>query len=703
MKLFQIATTAALIIEIVTVAAQADVKFNKQAGSLVITIDDQPFAEYVWNDSTTTRPYFKQVHAAGGKVQVTRNHPQLPGDLDDHATFHPGIWWAFGDVGGNDYWRLKARVAGGEFVEEPKGSRDEGTFAVRDKLLVAGSNEVFCEQVCRYSILKRPNGILLVCESNLLRKRGDFWLGDQEEMGLALRVATPIATVSKQGGRIVNSEFGTDLKKMRTRQSDWCDYSGPIDGQFGGMLMMNDPSNFRKPWWHAVDTGLLVANPLGESELNGRGKKSQNVLVKANESFRLRYGVLIHMHSAPTDFNAAAAYADFLQVLKNVDADRSVKKVSKADLPLVPPGFDISIFAQEPLVYKPTSMCFDARGRLFVGQGPQYPENYENSPTDSVYILVDANGDGVADQAKEFAKGFNSVQGLAWHGNDLYVANSPELTVVRDLDNDDVADEYIMVYTDLGNREHALHGLNWAPDGKLYMSKGNSKGHNQPEKTGYVAPRPFRELWDVEHPPGAPDAYPPKIFTRDTYKKTYHHWDDDWGREGGVLRCDPMGAKLEIVARGLRNPWDITLDAGFNWLGTDNDQSQGDRFVMPFYGAHFGWGHPYSNHWSGDQNLPTAPVSGPMFPGSGTGIVYHDHPQFPASYRQVFFVSDWLDGTFIYRPEWSGALLQPRQGTLEPFIRRGNGHMLYRPTDMEYGPDGSLYILGWGSNYDYVL
>ena len=541
----------------------------------------------------------------------------------------------------------------------------------------------------------------MVCESTLRREQGEFWLGDQEEMGLAIRVASPLALVSGKGGRILNRERSTDLNQIRSRQSDWCDYSGPISGQFGGIMLMNDPKNFRKPWWHAVDSGLLVANPLGESELNGGNKKSQNVLIKAGESFRLRYGVLVHLEPTIEGFDPTEAYAGFLNLLPTLDKGPKVTKVSQADLPQVPDGFRVSIFAQEPMVYKPTSLCFDNKGRLFVGQGPQYPENYAGSPTDSVFVFIDTDQDGVADEAKEFAKGFNSVQGLAWRGNDLYVANSPELTIVRDLDGDDVADEYVVVFTDLGNREHALHGLNWAPDGKLYMSKGNSKGHNQPDKKGYVAPRPFRELWDVEQPIGAPDSYPPKVFKKENYRKTYHHWDDDWGRQGGVLRCDPMGENLEIVSRGLRNPWDIAADPGFNWLGTDNDQSQGDRFVMPFFGAHFGWGHPYSSHWSGDKNLPTVPVSGPMFPGSGAGIIYYDHEHFPAAYRQVFILNDWLDGTMLYRPTWDGALIKPEGGALQPFIRRGTGDMLYRPTDLEIGPDGSIYVCGWGGNYHY--
>ncbi|MBM83848.1 MAG: hypothetical protein CMJ78_25105 [Planctomycetaceae bacterium] len=381
--------------------------------------------------------------------------------------------------------------------------------------------------------------------------------------------------------------------------------------------------------------------------------------------------------------------------------DPKVPFPPKDKLPRVPDGFEITVFAGEPLFYKPTSLCFDAKGRAMVGQGPQYHLSKSMKDTDSVVILTDTDGDGVADQRKVFATGFNSIQGLAWKGNDLYVANSPELTVVRDLDGDDVADEYVIIYTDLGNHEHALHGLVWGPDGRLYMSKGNSKGHNQPEKYGRVAPKAFRDLWDVEHPKGAADIPPPKKYTAETYRSTYHDPHDDWGRQGGVLRCDPMGANLEILSRGMRNPWDIAIDDGFNIIGTDNDQTQGDRIIMPFYGAHFGWGHKYSSHWTGENNLPTVPVSGPMMSGSWAGITYYDHPNFPANYRGVFIINDWLFGTYVYRPDWKGALRTSADGSLEPFIQRREGGMIYRPTDLEFGPDGAIYSMGWGGNYHY--
>lgn len=157
-------------------------------------------------------------------------------------------------------------------------------------------------------------------------------------------------------------------------------------------------------------------------------------------------------------------------------------------LPKVPQEFEVTLFASEPLERQPCSISFDERGRLLVGMGPQYRNPTPETPGDSVVNVQDTDGDGRADRTREFATGFNAIQGLAWHGRDLWIANAPDLTVVRDLDGGDEAGEYVKVNTDLGNLEHGLHGLNWAPDDKFYMSKGNSNGLNQP---GHCAPKAF--------------------------------------------------------------------------------------------------------------------------------------------------------------------------------------------------------------------
>ena len=118
----------------------------------------------------------------------------------------------------------------------------------------------------------------------------------------------------------------------------------------------------------------------------------------------------------------------------------------RVELPQVPGGFTVSVYASDPLVRNPCVMAFDVRGRLYVGQGPQYRKPKPDSPTDRITMLIDSDGDGVADKAKTFASGFNSIQGLAWYGDQLWIANAPDLTVVRDTDGDDVADEYRRVF-----------------------------------------------------------------------------------------------------------------------------------------------------------------------------------------------------------------------------------------------------------------
>ena len=365
-------------------------------------------------------------------------------------------------------------------------------------------------------------------------------------------------------------------------------------------------------------------------------------------------------------------------------------------LPWIQPGFRVEVFAQEPLIRNPSALCFDRRGRLFVGQGPQFRHPKPTTPGDSIKILLDTDNDGVADEARIFATGFNCIQGLVWKGNDLWVANAPDLTIVRDTDGDDEADEYVLVYTDLGNLEHGLHGLHWAPNGKLYMSKGNSKGIN---RGSALAPRPFRELWNAESSRNASDPPQPQTFDRAAYSKSFQDPQDDWGREGGILRCDDLGENLEIVARGFRNPWDMAFDDEFNFLGTDNDQDGGDKIFMPFYGAHFGWGHPWSYDWTGERHPPTAPASGPFTIVSGTGVVYYASRQLPESHRGVFFLNDWgAKTTYLYRPKWDGARLEAQGGSLEVFVRQQK-HSLYAPTDIEVGPDGALYIGGWSSGY----
>ncbi|HYG77619.1 MAG TPA: PVC-type heme-binding CxxCH protein [Planctomycetota bacterium] len=361
-------------------------------------------------------------------------------------------------------------------------------------------------------------------------------------------------------------------------------------------------------------------------------------------------------------------------------------------VPLVPDGFKVQFFAKEPDLLHAVCLAFDAKGRMFVGGGPQFRWPKPDTPKDFIKICIDKDGDGKAEEFKIFAEGFNCIQALAWKGNDLWVCHAPAVTIIRDLDGDDAADEFVDVFTDLGPLRHGLHGFNWAPDGKLYMSQGDNTCTKD-------APKVWRDLMHVQS--DAPAEQSLRKYTRAEWKTKYLE-PYNTQTEGGVIRCDPDGKNAEIWARGMRNPWDIAFDDTFTWSGGDNDDGpESDRVFHMFHGAHYGKRHAWSYSWSGENNPCTVPISG-LFPhanGSAVGVIYYTAEHFPPEWRNGFFMGD-SDGerVYFYRQEYDGALMKT---TLKEFAwtkEIGKG-ALFMPTDVEAGPDGALYVVGWGSTY----
>lgn len=296
----------------VSVAAEAPVKigFKQESGKVVITAGGSALATYVYKDEKITHPYFDNVHGPGG-VQLTRNHPPIAGkDATDHATFHPGIWLAFGDLSKADNWRLKARVKHEKFIVEPKAKGGMGTFTVSNLYLAADGKTVICREYCRYTFLVRPAGYLLLWDSAFRSEDRDFTFGDQEEMGLGVRLATPLTV--KNGGQILTSDGYKNEKQVRGKKSTWCDYGGIIGPHRAGITLMPHPKNFRPCWYHARDYGFMAANPFGQRALTG-GKVSL-VLVKKDKTFLLRFGVLLHVSAKNKAIDLASAYRDYVKL-----------------------------------------------------------------------------------------------------------------------------------------------------------------------------------------------------------------------------------------------------------------------------------------------------------------------------------------------------------------------------------------------------
>lgn len=297
----------------------AEVKFEvDNSGTMRISLDGEHVADYVFKDAEIPRPYFASVHAPNG-VQVTRNQPPDPKrDVADHPLFHPGIWLTFGDLAGNDYWRLAARTEFVDFPQLPQPVDGGGQFAARFRYLdQKNPTELVCEELFQCRVLKRLEGTLIIWDSMFSSDR-EFTFGDQEEMGLGIRMATALRSEPQSRGEIppgtgtiLDAEGRKNGAEVWGHSARWCDYSGTIEGKHVGATILCHPENFRPSWFHARDYGLLVANPFGRKAFK-QGETS-DVKVKPGGEFRLRYGILLH---SGDKLDLAAAYEDYVELTR---------------------------------------------------------------------------------------------------------------------------------------------------------------------------------------------------------------------------------------------------------------------------------------------------------------------------------------------------------------------------------------------------
>jgi hypothetical protein len=123
----------------------------------------------------------------------------------------------------------------------------------------------------------------------------DVLFGDTKEGGmLTVRVASSMDVERKLGGKIENSYGGINEAETWGKAAHWCDYSGMVEGQAVGVAVMDHPDSFRYPtYWHVRDYGLMAANPFALGDYTG-GVKNGSHLLKAGETMRFRYRVLLH-------------------------------------------------------------------------------------------------------------------------------------------------------------------------------------------------------------------------------------------------------------------------------------------------------------------------------------------------------------------------------------------------------------------------
>jgi len=322
----------------------------------------------------------------------------------------------------------------------------------------------------------------------------------------------------------------------------------------------------------------------------------------------------------------------------------------------VPAGFQATLFACDPLIEYPSAIALGPRpGSLFVVADFMTGLGTEIVRRDEIRLIEDTDGDGYADKATVYADGFNSIEGLTFHGDTVYAMHSPLLTALRDTDGDGKADERRDLLIGLGLtpeenpvRLHCANGLVMGHDRWLYLALGDH-GCN------VVRPEGDRLVFNG----------------------------------GGILRCRPDGRDLHVFASGLRNIYDVALDAELNVFVRDNENDGGDykiRVCHSFFGADHGY--PYLYYERPDEALP--PLADLGLGSSAGGLCYLER-QFPVEYRGNLFFCEWGRAVVHYRPQRAGGRFAPVE---ELEFARGaeNDPYGFKPTDLVVERDGSLII-----------
>ncbi len=314
---------------------------------------------------------------------------------------------------------------------------------------------------------------------------------------------------------------------------------------------------------------------------------------------------------------------------------------------VVKDGFKIELFASEKdfPIEKPVKITFDPKGRLWVSTLPSYPQYYPGSPpNDKIIILEDTDQDGKADKHTVFADSLYLPLGFELGNGGVYVSQPPNLMFLKDTDGDGKADLKEIILHGFGTEDshHSINALTWGQDGALYMHMGTFL-HTQ-----------------VETP------YGPQ---RSAYGETW--------------RYEPLTMKLEpYISYPYANPWgNVFTRNGTHLIG---DTSTGMNYFAPPLTV--ATDYPVKHVEMKDMlTLKIKPKT------CGMEIISSGH--FPDNCQGNILFNTFIGFQGITQhsltEEGSGLIGRER----EPLLQSKDPQ--FRPVDLQFGPDGALYLVDW--------
>ncbi|MFO0981470.1 MAG: PVC-type heme-binding CxxCH protein [Planctomycetota bacterium] len=333
---------------------------------------------------------------------------------------------------------------------------------------------------------------------------------------------------------------------------------------------------------------------------------------------------------------------------------------------VVPPGMHVELFAAEPDVVKPIAIAWDERGRLWVAETVDYPNDRdgEGSGHDRIKICEDRDHDGRADRFTVFADRLSIPTSLTFANGGVIVAQAPSMLFLADTDGDDRADVRRELFSGFGTLDtHAgPSNLRYGFDHWIWGSVGYS---------GFDGRVGGEEL----------------------------HFRQ------GVFRFKQDGSALEFLTSTTNNTWGLGFsEEGLVFASTANGNPS----------VHMAIPHRYYERvkgWSASA-LDTIAET-PAFHPITTDVRQVDfHGQFTAAAGHALYTARafprkyWNRAAFVCEP--TGHLVAELY--LEPhgasFLARDGWNLLASddawtaPVAAEVGPDAAVWVIDW---YNFIV
>ena len=329
----------------------------------------------------------------------------------------------------------------------------------------------------------------------------------------------------------------------------------------------------------------------------------------------------------------------------------------------VPVGFHMELFAAEPDVINPIYMAWDERGRLWVVETVDYPNEFKDGRkgNDRIKICEDTDGDGKADKFTVFAEGFNIPTSMTFARGGIILAHAPEFYFLKDTDGDDKADVREVLFTGwgVGDTHAGPSNLRYGFDNWIYGTVGYAR------------------------------------FTGSLGGKQHN-----FGM--GVFRFKPDASDIEFLHQFNNNTWGLGFNAAGDVFGSTANNNP--TFFGGIPATVFGEDRQMSAKMIADSRSfhPITPnirqVDAFNAYTAGCGHAFASSAAFPKKYRDRAAFICGPTGNLLgsYYITQKGAGYSAKNG----FSFVASADEWFSPIVAEVGPDGHLWIADW---YNFII